>query len=187
MVTPIIFGKRTRSKIAARKLQMRTKLWPDLDPKRLWDRKEKVGFVTIPRALPLVMGIMDDMTNGRPVSRVYLDFWCRAYDDSFVIITKPKEHAFASGFTGQRAEGAWATRVRLLQKLGFIDVKPGSSGQLNYVLIWNPFEVLKQHRAAHTAGLREDTWNALQQRLIEVGADDLDEVVVAVEAAPASA
>lgn len=179
MATSLIFGKRTFSKIAARRLEMRNRLWPDIQPNSLWDRKKKVGFTTVPRAMPIVLGIMDDMAKGRPVSRTYLDLWCHTFDDAFVIITKPREHAFSSGFSGQRAIAAWAARVRLLKELKFIDIAPGSSGELNYVLIWNPFEVLKAHHDTKTPGLTEQSWNSLHQRLIDVGADDLTEVAVA--------
>ncbi len=180
MASPLVFGKRTISKVAAKKLEIRNKLWPSLNPARLWDRKTKVGFVTIPRALPLVLGIMDDMAKNQPVSRTYFDLWCHAYDDAFVIIAKPLEHAFASGFSGQRALASWSARVKLLVELKFIDVKPGASGPLHYVLIWNPFEVIKQHHEAGTPGLTEQSWNSLQQRLIDVGANDLTEVIATV-------
>ncbi len=179
MIAPINLNKKPRSKVAARKLQMREKLWPAVDPKFLWNRSDRVGFVTIPRVMPLLMGIMDDMTDGRPVSSSYLDLWCHSYDDSFVIVTKPREHAFSAGFTGQRAEGTWTARMRLLADLKFIEIKPGPSGPINYVLIWNPFVILKYHRAEHTSGLREENWNALEQRMIEVGADDLNETEAA--------
>lgn len=173
-----VLTKKSRSKVAAKKLELRDRLWPNLDKKLLWHRSEKVGFVTIPRALPLVMTIMDDMANNRPLSATYLDLWCHSWDDSFVGVTKPREHAFAAGFNGQRAEASWTAHMRLLEAFGFIQAKPGVSGAFNYALLLNPIPVLFQHRQAKTAGIREDAWNALQQRLIDVGAKDLDEFMV---------
>jgi hypothetical protein len=122
-----VINKKARSKVAAKKLKLRAQLWPEFDEARLWHRSEKVGYVTIPRAMPLILEIMDNMSKNRPVSSTYLDLWCRSYDDSFVVITKPREHAFAAGFTGQRAEGAWSARMRLLAELGFIEIKSGPS------------------------------------------------------------
>ncbi|WP_349621994.1 hypothetical protein [Azospirillum argentinense] len=167
-------NKKARSKVAAKKLKLRAQLWPELDEARLWHRSEKVGFVTIPRAMPLILGIMDDMSKNKPVSSTYFDLWCRTYDDSFVVISKPREHAFSSGFTGQRAEGAWAARMRILENLGFIAVQPGPSGPMNYVLIWNPYEVIHKHKINRNEVIRDDSWNALQQRVVEIGADDLE-------------
>lgn len=160
--------KETRTKL-------RATLWPDLDQHHLWHRLQKVGFETIPRAMPLIMLIMDDMSNGKPVSKMYLDLWCHTWDDSFVIVTKPREHAFTAGFGGQRAEATWAARMHLLEEMGFIKTKSGSSGPFNYVLIVNPYQVIKRQYQKKHPGVRMDAWNTLQQRVIEIGADDLED------------
>jgi hypothetical protein len=49
--------------------------------------------------------------------------------------------AFYSGFTGERAEYTWASRIRILTDLGFIDIKSGPSGTISYILILNPYQV----------------------------------------------
>jgi hypothetical protein len=53
--------------------------------------------------------------------------------------------------------------------MGFIDVKPGPSGPMSYILIWNPYLVIKEHREKGTPGLREDRYNALMARAAEIG------------------
>jgi hypothetical protein len=65
--------------------------------------------------------------------------------------------------------------MKPMQELGFIDIKPGPSGQLSYALIYNPYLVIKQHREADTPGLREDKYTALVARALEIKATDLND------------
>ena len=98
--------RRRSSKIQESQQKLRDKLWPELDESKLWHRKKKKGFITIPRPMPLVMNIMDDMVNGKPVSSAYLELWCRSFDESFVTLSKREEIAFASGFGGSSPAGS---------------------------------------------------------------------------------
>ena len=68
-----IVSKKRLSKIARQKLRMRTSLWPDIDQKDLWFYRERDGWLTIPRAMPLLMRIMDDMSIGKPISSTYFE------------------------------------------------------------------------------------------------------------------
>ena len=165
---------RRPSTISQSQLKLRGKLWPDLDTKRLWLRKERKGFTTIPRSLPLILSVLDSMSKRKPLSSTYFELWCRAHDECFVTLNKKEEHAFHAGFAGQRAVTTWKDRIRALASLGFIDVKPGPSGDLSYALIFNPYLVIKQHNQKKTPGLTAAAFNALQQRTTEIGADDLD-------------
>lgn len=165
-----------QNKITRKQLKLREQLWPSLDEARLWTRMKKDGYTTIPRAMPLILQIMDDLSKGKPVSSTYLELWCRAYDECFVTLTKPTEMAFHSGFTGQRALATWRNRIEILANLEFIDIKPGPSGPMSYSLLWNPYEVIKKHHDAKHAEIAQDAYNALLARTVEIGADDLDEM-----------
>jgi hypothetical protein len=161
------------SKIQRQKFDLRNSLWPNLDDNRLWSYSTTDGWLNIPRAMPLLLQIMDRLSSGKPISATYLDLWCRTYNDSFVVANKHREMAFFSGFTGERAERTWASRVKILADLGFIDVKDGPNGAISYVLIRNPYTVVKE---LHASG-RVDTksYNALIERMIEIRASDLQE------------
>lgn len=166
-------SKKQRSKIARKKMEIRTSLWPDLERSRLWDRQKSDGWLSVPRPMPLLLQIMDSLSNGKPVSSTYLDLWCRTYDDSFVIASKQREMAYYSGFTGERAVRTWMTRVRILADLGFIDIKEGPNGPISYVLLFNPYLVVREQ---HDAGnVNAALYNSLVERMIEIGAHDLDE------------
>ena len=166
-------NKKQSSKIARQKQALRDTLWVGLDEKRLWQFNNKGGWLNIPRSFPIILRIMDLLSKGKPLSATYLDLWCRTFNDSFVIANKPREMAFASGFSGERAERTWMTRIRLLEGLGFIEVKPGPSGPISYILILNPYLVIKDHQAKGMVD--PSSWHALVEKMIEIRATDLDE------------
>lgn len=164
----------TRKKtIDQKKLAMRKKFWPEISDTDLWTTTK--GWLTVPRTLPLLMRIMDALAEkGKPVSPTYLDLWCRTYnDDSFVIADKPHEMAFYAGFSGQRAHNTWMARIRHLVDLGFILISEGASGPAHYILILNPYHVIKRH--IDNGNIQPAFANALVERMIKIGADDLDD------------
>ena len=178
-------SKKRLSKIARQKLRMRDTLWPELDEARLWSRERSDGWLSVPRPMPLLMKIMDSLSKGKPVSSTYLDLWCRTYDDSFIIANKDREMAYFSGFSGERAVRTWTMRMRTLKDLGFIDIKSGPNGPISYVLIFNPYLVVRQ---LYDAGqINESFFNSLAQRMIEIGAHDLSDPPDEEEAKPSSA
>ena len=165
-------SKKTRAKIETRTKQLRDGLWPNAAA-RIWDYKKSDGWLNIPRSMPVIMRILDSLTKGQPVSATYLELWCRTYNNGFVKAHGPREMAFFSGFDGERAQRTWLSRIRKLHELGFIDVKEGSSGPVSYILIDNPYTPLKRLR--DNGMISDRFWNALTARMIEIGADDLND------------
>ncbi len=160
------------SAIGRKQLALRESLWPGSEPD-LWDRKAQKGFATIPKTMPMVLKIMDEMTKGAPVSSTYLTLWCNTWDNSFVALARPGDLANASGFGGQRGEYTWSLRIKKLHELRFIDVKPGKSGPMSQAIIWNPHRVLRWHHSIRTQGLSEASYNALLEWALDVGAKDM--------------
>jgi hypothetical protein len=158
--------------IAEKQLVQRELLWPGAEP-WLWHRKANKGFATIPKTMPLILQIMDDLSNGKPLSPTYLGLWCQTWDNSMVSVSKHQEMAHAAGFTGQRAVYTWGGRMQLLHHLQFINIKPGKSGPISHAIIWNPHLVIRWHHAQKTPGLVEANFNALLDRALEIGAKDM--------------
>jgi hypothetical protein len=171
---PPFMPKAPRKKIAQRQIELRNRLWPTHHDGHLWRRQAHDGFMTLPRTMPLMLEIMNDLAGGQPVSTTYLELWGRAYDESFVTLSKPREMAFHAGFASQRGERTWRGRMKLLAQLGFIDIKAGPSGPMSYALILNPYLVIRRHMQESHPGVRADKYNALLQRAGEIGASDLD-------------
>lgn len=166
-------GRRQRD-ILKRQIEARSKLWPDLEAPMLW-RMDNEGWVALPRLMPLMMSIMDDLSGkGYPVSSTYLELWARLRDEMFLTLNRPEEMAFHAGFEGQRALRTWKDRVQRLADLGFIGLKPGPLGDLSYAVFYNPYHVVK--RAYLKGQFQERKWQALVIRANEVGAFDLDDL-----------
>lgn len=170
-------NKKVRS-ADAKRLQLRSNFWPDVKAETLWLRKNNVGFTTIPRTMSLIGRIMDQAAGkGVPVFGTYLALWCRVFDEAFVEVRNDREMAFESGFSGGRGEVTWRSRMRILEALGFIQVRAGLASEFQYVLIFNPIKVIAAIYAKEN--LPEDmAFMALKTRLIEVGANDLEPEVV---------
>jgi hypothetical protein len=179
----VIASSKRLNKVARQKQNIRNAVWPSLDEGRLWSREKSDGWLSIPRAMPLLMRILDMLApKGKPVSQTYLDLWCRTYDDSFIIVSKPREMAYYSGFTGERAERTWAIRMRVLKDLGFVDFKEGTNGPIHYVLVLNPYHAVKRN---YEHGLvPKAAYNALTERVIEIRANDLEAAVTEDDEAP---
>jgi hypothetical protein len=62
----------------------------------------------------------------------------------------------------------------VLKDLGFIDYKPGPAEPCQFVLLLNPYQAVTMLRSK--GWLQEDTYTALLQGALEIGATDLDEV-----------
>jgi len=171
--------------IAKKQLAQRELLWPGVEP-FLWHRKANKGFATIPKTMPIILQIMDGLSNGKPLSSTYLGLWCETWDNSMVNVSKHLEMAHTAGFSGQRAVYTWGGRMQLLKSLKFIDIKPGRSGDISHVIIWNPHTVIRHHREIKTPGLVEANYNALLERAVDIGANDMLETVVVPTATVAS-
>ena len=74
--------RKQKSQVEKKMLELRNKLWPELDEGDLWKWKDSKGWINIPRTIPLISRIMDTLSTGKPVSSTYLDLWCRSHDSS---------------------------------------------------------------------------------------------------------
>jgi hypothetical protein len=167
--------KQSRS-LSARRKRLRDSLWPDITEDRLWLRTQRTGFTTIPRAMGLIGRIMDQLSGkGTPLIGTYLTLWCWVFDEGFVEVRNPKEFAYESGFSGPRSEGTWRSRMRKLEELGFIMTKPGVAGEFQYVLIMNPIHTIEMH---YKKLKKDHAYDALISRLVQIGADDLDDLPI---------
>ena len=150
--------------------KMRTEYWPEVSEDELWHRKRQTGFCTVPRTLPLICRILDELSPGKPTSNTYISLWCRVYDTSIVVINAPIDLAYEAGFSGQRATSAWLARMKILKKLEFIDSREGASGEFHYVLIFNPHMVIKKIK--NDGSFRSAHLTALYERALNIGAVD---------------
>jgi hypothetical protein len=172
--------------IAKKQLALREHLWPGLDKRWVWDFHTDKGFTRMPKTLPLLAKIMDEMTKGAPVSSTYITLWCCTWDNNaFVALNKPGEMANAAGFGGQRGIHTWASRMKKLHELRFIDIKAGKSGPMSSAIIFNPHRVIRMHHNLKTPGLTEASYTSLIEWALDIGVVDMTDPMEAAQATPA--
>jgi|GEM_PF-975238 len=173
--------KTRRNKAKEGNLKMRLLLWPGHDKSTLWLREDKTrkGYTTMPRTMPLFVNLINDIskhvTHGKavPAGRSYLVLWCRVFDEGFLKIESEAAAALEAGYAGERNVTTWREHLGVLKVLGFIDTKDGPAGPYQYILLLNPYQVVK---ALHAKGWVQDSaYRALFQRAVDIGAVDLTE------------
>jgi len=165
---PAASTKEKPPKVSKRTL-LRNELWPDADEK-VWQRKKHQGFTTIPKELPLIMNVADVLMGSKmDVSKVYLTLWCNVWDDGFVQVPSAEKLAFEAGYTSKKRGTEWRKRISALKELGFIETKPGSSGDDEYVLLLNPLEALERLIGTRRDEIPEALINALREKSIAIG------------------
>lgn len=193
---------KSRRAIANSELDLRDSMWPEAEDE-LWDRNLFGGFTTLPKTLPYVARIMDDLSKGFPLSQTYLALWCATWDNAFVRLNRPADLAFAAGFAGERAERTWADRMRRLEALGFVKTRPSGASRLGFAFIPNPHTVIFSLYVAKSqplpalsedvdmrsmlAGLTEGAFNAFVERALELGCNDVKALLKAANTQQANA
>lgn len=133
---------------------LRRGLWPEIGNDKLWllhDKKRK-GFAQLPRPMPLFMSIINDLSkrvgSGKsvPAGRAYLVLWCRERGEAIVQIPNEMVAAFEAGYGGERSVSTWREHLRVLNELGFIDYKASGASPMHFVLLLNPYVVVKELR-----------------------------------------
>ena len=164
-------------KILEKQLIRRNNLWPRSEY-ITWDRKKRKGYVSVPRIIPYVMVLFQELGLKNSPNRVYLELWIRSNDAGFVEIKDESEHAYASGYVNRRAVRSWQERIYLLQDLGFIRIKPRGIKPIGFVLLIDPYRaVINLSNELQYKDQIPDNWlNAFNARAQEVG-EDLDDLI----------
>lgn len=175
---------RRKSRAGKKTEELRQTLWPDLDPDMLWDVNYDDGYTPVPRTMPIMISIIDDLTKGKPAGVTFFELWCRAYGEMYVSLGAAASLATHSGYSGQRAVRVWQERVESLEKLGFIKTKPGSAGRYSHSVLLNPHKVLRNLYEEGNSGISKEKYDALVERATEIGAKDFKTVAAVHAPAP---
>lgn len=162
--------KRRPTRAELRRRDLLHELWPDAKP-YTWHRSEETGFTTVPRTLALIGALIKSLTDKTDASRVYFDLWCRAFDEGFVEVMDEAEFALSCGYPkGTRHVRTWQERIRQLQKLGFVAVRPKPSRAIGFILLLHPHDVV-MHLQSSDPGRVPAWWQELfRTRISEIGA-----------------
>ncbi len=128
-------AQNTARSILRRQLDARRKLWPELTDDMLWSM-DKEGWVALPRLMPLILSIMDDLSGkGFPVLRTWKDRMKRLAnlgfigvkpgplgDLSYAVIYNPYHVVKRAYLAGQVHENKWQALVIRANEVSAFDV-----------------------------------------------------------------
>lgn len=187
-----------RKSIPESELALRDSMWPGAE-ERLWHPKTHAAYISIPKTLPFLGRMMDEMSKNFPVSETYNALWCWTWDNNaFVRLNRIDEMAFAAGFTGQRGVRTFQDRLKRLEALSFVELKAAGNSKMAFAFLPNPHTVIFRHYDALTSptampeakelarGLQDGTFNAFLARAQELGCKDVIETLETRTAAAAT-
>lgn len=163
-----LVGKKKKKKLkpAERRAKLRERLWPG-SQNLVWTRHQNDGYITVPKLLSLICALLKELARNDP-TRVYLDLWCRSYDEGVIERIDEDEAAFSSGYVGTRAKRTWTEHIHELEELGFIKVAADGNSQIGHVLLLNPLVVVDGLRKKKRVS--DEWWNAYVARASAIGA-----------------
>jgi hypothetical protein len=180
---------RNRSKIAESEDTLRNSMWPHAE-EAMWHRKAYGGFVTVPKTMPFICRILDEISKNHPLGSTYQALWAFTWDNNaFVRLNRAKEVAYAAGFTGQRGERTLVDRLKRLSDAGFIEIKASGTNRFGFIFIPNPHAVIMRLWASQEAAkndatlprpsitLQEASYHAFLERALEIGCQDVKQMI----------
>lgn len=132
-----------KTKGAEKREKFRQSLFPG---EEAWIGEAETGWFRAPRTLPLVLSLIDakDLSGKARTSNVYLELWARHMGEGLIEMKEPESHAYFAGYLGSRGVRTWQERMRLLEKMGFIKVKPAGNRTYGYVLLVHPANIVEK-------------------------------------------
>jgi hypothetical protein len=153
--------------------KLRALYWPTVPDSELWIMGNgRSGFAQVPRTLSYVMLIINECAKAEtgkamPVARTYMTLWLRSFGNGLVKVESETEAAFEAGYGGERNLTTFRRHMGVLRDLGFIDFRRGPKGPSQFVLMRNPYIVVKQ---LHDAGrVSDELFGALMDRAEVIG------------------
>ena len=147
--------------------------WPDYRSVTYYHKNEK-GFCTIPRTLPMIASLIQQISTVGDSSKVYIELWSRMFDPAgFVEITDEEQCANACGYMSStsRAIRSWRERIDELERLGFIRVAGWGTRKRAYILLLHPHQAVQQLRQSGFVTIPEPWWQLFKMRLAAIGSE----------------
>jgi hypothetical protein len=148
-----------------RRRELKETYWPGDDG--LWTGEDEKGWFSAPRTLPLILGLLGEkkVSNGKDPSAVYLELMSRHIDGGIIEMEAESTHAYAAGYSGQRALRTWQERMRVLDQIGFIRTVPVGNDAYRYVALVHPTVAVQ--RLWDAKKIPDHWWNAYCARKVQ--------------------
>ena len=173
------FGTRSRRRsgaAAARRRGKRDEVFPG-SAAEIFDTSlpETVGYVRVPRLLPLVTALVNSIGQRVSAGSLYLTLWAYDFGQGFVEIRNPIGVLFEAGYSVSiaRAERTWNERIAVLTGARLIRTATNGLLEHGYVLLRDPHRaVFEMQRAGELNGEYRQRWlTVFRQRCLDLGVD----------------
>lgn len=146
--------------------------WPTVTDEQVWS-SEAGGFAIVPRTAGMVAEVVIREAHKRmfdassAAGTTYLTVWLHSQACGVARLESEEDAAFESGYGGERGVTTLRRHLRTLKQMGFIDFIEESRGRVKWILIFNPYQVVKKlHEDGH---LSEQTFRAVSERAMGIG------------------
>jgi hypothetical protein len=162
-------------------IDLRKVHWADVKDEDIWllsNEHKRFGFAQVPRTLSLVINIINDIAKKKygkaiPAGKTYFALWLHHYGEGLVRIASEAQIAYEAGYGGQRNVSTFRQHMEVLKQIGFIDFRKGVKGPMHYVLLLNPYNVMKRLRDQKDETgeklLSDEQYAALVERVNDIG------------------
>lgn len=159
---------RKRNAAVVKRMALLRELWPN-DAANVWKGPDEIGYFCAPRTLPLVLSLMQQQTisGNQDPAPVYIDLMARNMGEGVIEMVSEEEHAYASGYSGNRATRTWRDRMKILEETGFIKVKARGGLKYGFVLLIHPTLVVQKLKGE--GKVPDDWWVSYRTRQLETG------------------
>ena len=131
--------------------EMRRLHWPLVKEEQLWLLNgERGGFAQVPRTLSLISEVVIKQAVKKKTGvssaagSTYNVLWLRTQGEGISKIDNEADSALEAGYGGERGISTFRKHIRVLKDLGFIDFVEESRGRVKWVLMLNPYQVVKK-------------------------------------------
>lgn len=181
-------AKRKRKSLTEWAKDIRALYWASVTDDQVWSSAAG-GWTSIPRALGLICEVAIREAHKKmfkassAAGTTYMTIWMHSQASGVARIESEEDAAFESGYGGERGITTFRRHLRTLKQMGFIDFIEEGRGRVKWVLIYNPYQVVKKlHEDGH---LDKHVFRAVSERAIGIGVSHEleDEEVGAADAA----
>lgn len=166
------FRKKKSAEDTAR--EIRQLHWPTVKEEQLWLLDgQRGGFAQVPRPLSLISEVIIKravkMKTGvsSAAGSTYNVLWLHTQGQGISKINNEADAALEAGYGGERGITTFRKHLRVLKDLGFVQYVEESRGRVKWVLMLNPYQVVKQLLADGLVDKRH--YAAVQERANAIG------------------
>ncbi|WP_342619570.1 hypothetical protein [Rhodoferax sp. GW822-FHT02A01] len=163
---------RKRKTLAEWAKDIRALHWAAIADEQVWSSAGG-GWTAMPRAVGLICEVVvkeahKKMFNASSAAgTTYMTLWMHSQASGIARVESEEDAAFESGYGGERGVTTFRRHLRTLKQMGFIDFVEESRGRVKWVLLFNPYQVVKKlHEEGH---LDKQIFRAVSERAMGIG------------------